>query len=170
MLYNHGMPNVQLFYEDIFRKLQEKDVKYLLIGGIAVNLYGIQRATGDIDLLLQMDKTNLEAFIALVKELGMAPKLPVKAEDLADPQQLKRWHDEKNLKAFSFIHPDNPYIIIDVMVDERLPFAGAYARRQVMRSWGVELSVVSLADLIKLKTMSGRAQDQADIEALSKLK
>jgi len=41
------MQNRQLFYEDIFKALESNQVKYLVIGGVAVNLYGVQRATGD---------------------------------------------------------------------------------------------------------------------------
>jgi predicted nucleotidyltransferase len=164
------MPNSQLFYEDIFRKLGEKQVKYLLIGGIAVNLYGVQRATGDIDLLLYMDQDNLHKFISIMKEAGLKPKIPVKAEDLADPEKIKAWRKEKNLKAFSFIDLNNPYIIVDVMVEEGLPFDEAFKRRNQIEAWGIKLSVVSLDDLIKLKEISGRAQDLADIEALRKFR
>ena len=164
------MPSSQLFYEDIFRKLGENQVKYLLIGGIAVNLYGVQRATGDIDLLLFMDHGNLLKFISIMKEAGLVPKLPVKAEDLADPTKIKTWREEKNLKAFSFIAPDNPYIVVDVMVEESLPFDDIFKRRNQIKAWGIELSVVSLADLIKLKEIAGRSQDLADVEALRKFK
>jgi predicted nucleotidyltransferase len=164
------MARPQLFYEDVFRKLGEKRVKYLLIGGVAVNLYGVQRATGDIDLLLYMDRENLLKFISIMKELGLEPKLPVKAEDLADPEKIKAWRKEKNLRAFSFIDLDNPYIIVDVMIDEGLPFEEVFKRRNQMEAWGIGISVVSLDDLIKLKEISGRAQDLADIEALKKFK
>jgi hypothetical protein len=159
----------QLFYEDIFKKLQQKNVEYLVIGGIAVNLYGVQRATGDIDLLLSMDQDNLSSFISLTKELGLVPKMPVKAEELKKPEKLKEWRETKNMLVFSFAHPDNPYITIDVMNEEPLPFAEAYKRRKIMRAWGIDISTVSLGDLIKLKQISGREQDLADIEALNKI-
>ena len=43
-----------MIYEDVFRKLQEKKVQYLVVGGIAINLYGILRATADLDIMLQL--------------------------------------------------------------------------------------------------------------------
>ncbi|MBU0672692.1 MAG: nucleotidyltransferase [Candidatus Margulisbacteria bacterium] len=139
----------QLFYEDIFRNLQEKNIRYLVIGGIAVNLYGVQRATADIDLILSMSDENLSNFIALTEELGLRPK-------------------EKNMRAFAFEHPDDPSVVIDVMIEDLLPFEAAYERKQIMQAGGVNVSTISLADLIKIKQASGREQDLADVEALEK--
>ena len=59
-----------LYYEDIFSKMGEKGIKYLLIGGVAVNLHGIQMATGDIDLLLAMDKENCKFLKDILKTLS----------------------------------------------------------------------------------------------------
>src|SRR3989338_1861873 len=85
-----------LYYEDIFRKLQEKNIRYLLIGGVAVNLWGIERATGDIDIAIAMDTDNILKFVEAVKELGFIPKAPVKPEEFADPKKRKEWQEEKN--------------------------------------------------------------------------
>jgi len=162
------MPSSQLFYEDIFKKLNQKGIKYLVAGGVAVNLYGVQRATGDIDLLLAMDRDNLIKFISLTKDLGLSPKIPVKAEDLADPEKRKSWKADKGMLVFSFIDPQNPYLLIDVLTEEPLPFAEVYGRRKNVTAWGIEVAVVSLEDLIRLKQMAGREQDLADVEALKK--
>ncbi|MFH1857607.1 MAG: DUF6036 family nucleotidyltransferase, partial [Candidatus Omnitrophota bacterium] len=157
-----------LYYEDVFRKLQEKKVNYLLIGGVAVNLWGIERATGDIDIAIAMDKANVLKFIEAVKDLGFIPKVPVKPEGLADPQKRKEWQEEKNMKVFSFIHPDNPFVLIDVMTNNPFDFEEMYARRATMDSKGVKLSVVAVDDLIRLKEIAGREQDLSDIQALNK--
>lgn len=37
---------------DFFRALQEHHVKYIMVGGYAVNFHGYPRYTGDIDLWL----------------------------------------------------------------------------------------------------------------------
>jgi len=39
-------------YLQLFKKLSEEQVRYLICGGLAVNIYGIPRMTADIDLLL----------------------------------------------------------------------------------------------------------------------
>ncbi|MBI5699775.1 nucleotidyl transferase AbiEii/AbiGii toxin family protein [Candidatus Saganbacteria bacterium] len=157
-----------LYYEDVFRKLQEKKVSYLLIGGVAVNLWGIERATGDIDVAIAMDKNNILRFIEAVKELGFTPKVPVKPEELADPQKRKEWQEEKNMKVFSFQHPDNPFVLIDVMINNPFNFDEMFARRATMDSKGIKLSVVAVDDLIRLKEIAGREQDLSDIQALNK--
>jgi len=157
-----------LYYEGLFRKLQEDKVKYLLIGGVAVNLWGIERATKDIDLALAMDKDNILRFVKSVKELGFTPKVPVEPEELADPQKRKEWQEEKNMLVFSFQHLENPYILIDIMVNNPLAFDQMYARKVEIDSRGIKLPVAAVDDIIKLKEIAGREQDLSDIEALKR--
>lgn len=34
-----------MFYEAVFRELYKEKIEYLVVGGVAINLYGILRAT-----------------------------------------------------------------------------------------------------------------------------
>ena len=43
----------------VCKKLNEKDVRYVLIGGFAMNYYGFPRATEDIDLLVDPLNDNI---------------------------------------------------------------------------------------------------------------
>lgn len=72
-------------FKRLFKALNEANVKYLVCGGIAVNLYGIQRATADIDIALSLDEDNLRRFISVANELGLKPKIPVKLDELLNP-------------------------------------------------------------------------------------
>ena len=47
-------------YAEIFKAFNNAKIEYLIVGGVAVNLYGYNRFTGDIDILLALDKINLE--------------------------------------------------------------------------------------------------------------
>jgi predicted nucleotidyltransferase len=157
-----------LLYEDVFRKLQENKVRYLLIGGMAVNLWGIERSTADIDLSLAMDSDNILRFTKAVKQLGFVPKVPVNPEELADPQKRKEWQENKNMKVFSFQHPDNPYVLIDIMISNPFDFEEMYSRKVSFDSRGINLPVAAVDDIIKLKETAGREQDLSDIDALKK--
>lgn len=39
-------------FKKLFSQLNANHVRYLVAGGVAVNLYGIERATADIDIAL----------------------------------------------------------------------------------------------------------------------
>lgn len=43
----------------VCKRLNEVKVKYVLIGGFAMNYYGFLRATGDIDLLVNLLEDNI---------------------------------------------------------------------------------------------------------------
>ncbi|HCA82483.1 MAG TPA: hypothetical protein DEP18_01760 [Flavobacteriales bacterium] len=64
-------------YLDLFKGLQYKNVRYLICGGLAMNLYGVPRMTADIDLLLDLNKSNTDNFSSVLKEMGYLPVLPM---------------------------------------------------------------------------------------------
>ena len=159
-----------MFYERIFRELANQKIRYLVIGGIAVNIHGYSRATGDLDIMLSLEKDNLEKLIELLKTLDFIPRIPVKIEELKDPEKVKTWKKEKNLKVFSVYNPDNELEHIDIMVENYIDFGSAYNNREVVTAKGIEISVISIDDLIELKKIAGRKRDEMDIEALKKIK
>lgn len=81
-------------FKRLFDTLNKCGVEYLVCGGIAVNLYGIERATADIDITVSLDEENLDRFVSAAKKLGLKPKMPVKLEELTDHRKREEWRDE----------------------------------------------------------------------------
>lgn len=159
-----------MFYERVFKELAIRKIRYLVIGGIAVNIYGYFRATGDLDLMLSLETENLKEFIKLVHTLGFVPRIPVRIEELKDPKKVEAWKKEKHLKVFSVYNPKNEIEHIDIMIENYIDFVSAYKNREVFTAKDIEISVISIDDLIKLKRIAGRKRDEIDIEALRKIK
>lgn len=55
-------------FKRLFNTLNKCGVEYLVCGGIAVNLYGIERATADIDITVSLDEENLNRFVSAAKK------------------------------------------------------------------------------------------------------
>lgn len=157
-----------MFYIDLFRALQAADIRYLVVGGLALNLHGIPRMTADIDIFLSLDEANVLNFLAAAKSLGLVPAVPVVPESLADPDERRRWRDEKNMIVLSFRNPAHPAVPVDVFIDEPLPFEDAWSRRKrvVAEDGKLEIAVASIRDMIAMKEKAGRSQDRSDLEIL----
>ena len=52
-----------MFYLDLFSALDRHHVDYVLIGGLAVSLHGVERATMDVDITVAMTPDNLAHLI-----------------------------------------------------------------------------------------------------------
>jgi len=150
--------------------LANKKIKYLVIGGVAVNLHGFYRATGDLDIILFFNKTNLNKFITMAKALGLKPGVPVKIEELADVAKRQKWVKEKHMKVFSLYNPADPIEHIDIMVVKYIDFDQAYKRRQEVCADKIKIPLISINDLIVLKKKAGRERDKIDIKALMKIR
>ena len=161
-------------FNRIFSELNKKGIKYLVAGGVAVNLHGYVRATADLDLMLLMSDENLAKYIELIKELGFKPRVPVRLDEFADSQKRKEWVLEKGMKVFSVFNPANMMEGVDVMIEDYIKFDEAYSRRKVVNTGidalgRVEVPLVSIEDLINLKEQAGRGRDLIDISALKEI-
>src|SRR5947209_1712610 len=70
---------------ELLRQLHEARVEYVLIGGLAVNAWGVIRSTKDIDICPAPDQDNLERLTAVLRRLD-AQQLGVGLEGFAEPE------------------------------------------------------------------------------------
>ncbi|CAH2032430.1 nucleotidyl transferase AbiEii/AbiGii toxin family protein [Trichlorobacter ammonificans] len=154
---------------DLFAALNDNDVRYLVAGGWAVNLYGVERATGDLDLVVYLEQRNLEKFIDVVTRFGFRPRVPVAAIEFADAEKRRAWRVEKGMMVFSFHDPHNPFVLLDAFIEIPFDFETVYAERSRIQTGRVEIPVVPLETLIMMKQQAGRPQDLADIHYLRKI-
>lgn len=159
-----------MYYEELFAKLQAANVKYLVIGGLAMNLHSVPRMTADVDLIVSFAEPDITALIAALDELGFAPRAPVSAAELADPRQRQQWRAEKNMRAFTFVNKNNPLEEVDILLNPPFDFDAAYERREQVGAGAVTVNVASIDDLILTKKNTGRMQDASDIAALEAVK
>jgi hypothetical protein len=158
-----------MFYLDLFSALN-RCVDYVLIGGLAISLHGIERATMDIDVTVAMTPDNLSSLVEMARELGMTPVLPVPLDSLSDLDQLAQWHRERNLEAFALRAPGLSGVTLDVLLYPPVDYAHMRSRAVTFQAGNVPITVASIDDLIALKQAVGRPIDLADIEHLKRLK
>lgn len=159
-----------MFYLDLFSALHRHKVDYVLIGGLAVALHGVERSTMDIDVSVVISPENLAHLIDAARELGLSPSLPVPLSALADIGQLRRWHAERNLQAFALRTADMAGMTVDVLLFPPVPPEDMCSRAMVFDVSGTPVVVANIDDLISLKQAVGRPIDLADIEHLQRIK
>jgi hypothetical protein len=137
-------------FREFVQCLNKHDVRYLLVGGWAVGIYGNPRATKDIDFFICTTDENIRRLQQALFEFGA----PTVANEV-------------------FQEPGNVYRIgsspiqIDIINQASgVRFEDCYERRNVLVADGVEISTISPEDLIRNKKASGRHRDLADVEFL----
>lgn len=161
--------NTHLF--EIFEALSQAKVHFIVAGGVAVVLQGVERTTMDLDLSVRMDTENLERFLFVMKKLGMVPRVPVSPEVLLNPEERMRMVKEKGALVFTFIHLEKPFQQVDVFLVENLDFSKLQPKSNEMDIDGLKTRVLSKHQLIELKKqiIPPRDKDLFDIAALEKL-
>ncbi|MBK9161434.1 MAG: hypothetical protein IPM27_07685 [Nitrosomonadales bacterium] len=143
---------------------------YLLIGGLAVSLHGVERSTMDVDITVAMNPANLAALIDTARELKLTPVLPVPLESLGNIELLRDWHAQRHLEAFALRTPELAGVTIDVLLFPPVDFAVMIGRAVEFEIAGTAIRVVSIDDLIALKSAVGRPVDLSDVAHLQRIK
>src|SRR6266508_3315074 len=132
--------------------LADEGVRYVLIGGHAVNFHGHERPVEDLDIVIEASMVNARKFLAVYDRLVPVPR----------PAELTI---EKLLKPRTKIPV--PYYGIEVLTSiDAVPFGELYRDSIVIESQGVEIRMISREHLLRSKKDTGRPKDQEDYKAM----
>ena len=137
---------------DFIRLCNEREVKYLVVGGYAVNVHGYVRYTKDIDIAIELSDENAEKVILVIQEFGLG-SLGLTEEDFLQRNVVTQLGHEP--------------IRIDILNGmDGVTFGQAWANRMEVEYNGIKINFVGLDELLILKQIAGRLQDKTDIEKL----
>ena len=152
--------------QTILRALNDADVRYLIVGGVAVVAHGYVRFTQDLDVVIQLDRDNVLRAMNALTEIGYRPLAPVDASQFADERLRQQWKDEKGMIVFQMLNPDRESTRIDIFVTEPFPFAEEFETAK-WHMWGeLRAPVLRIEALIAMKEATNRPQDLADAALL----
>lgn len=139
----------------VLRALNEAEIRYVVVGGLAVIRHGAVRATKDVDVAVAMDGANVARVRALVERW-----------DATNPDGTPLRRSEPSPGGALALR--TPHCLLDVLSEQLLPasFDEVRARADVKRIDGVEAPICSLADLVAMKRATGRGSDELDLERL----
>lgn len=141
-------------FKEFLRLLHRHDVRYLLVGGWAVGLYGHVRATGDIDIWIAKDPENAASVVRVLHDFGF------RGPEIVPELVLTEDHIRVGL----------PPLRIELVMDiSGVDFADCFARRVPKSLDGVKTWVIALPDLVANKRAAGRLKDLAELEELGEL-
>jgi hypothetical protein len=137
--------------QDVFKFFQQHEVKYLVIGGVASVIYGVPRATFDLDIMIEATSENAQRLLAALMEAGFGTATLTNPEDVVAHE----------ITVF------NDRVRIDVQTSTPgVSFKDAWNRRKTITYQGQEFFILSKEDLINTKRASGRDVDLEDVRLL----
>jgi len=148
-------------FDQLLRRLSEAGVEFVLVGGLALNAWGVIRGTKDVDIVVAPDPENLK----LVAEVAVAAGGHVQrgeallgtpfsiAAELATGEQMAI---ETDLGRLDIVQGLDGVPSFDEL-------ASHASQAEVL---GVNVAVCSVEDLRAMKQAAGRGQDLVDLENL----
>lgn len=142
-------------FREFIKALNDNDVEYILVGGMAVILHGYIRGTGDMDVWVNKTKDNYRKLIRAYSQFGML------VFDMTEEAFLG---DDFDVWSIG-VQP----VKIEIMTAVKgLLFEETYLMSQRYHEDGLAIRFIDLNHLIQAKRASGRYRDLDDIEQLTK--
>lgn len=148
----------------IIRRLSEEKIKYAVVGGVAVIIHGVPRATFDLDIVIEFSPPNIKKFNKILKEFNLFPFVPINPLELSDKKKRNEWVRKKNAKVINFRDPKNFYNL-----DVALIYDYKKLKKIKIEIEGVKFEVIEKDELIRLKSKAGRDIDVRDVKNLKEL-
>lgn len=139
---------------DVVRAFEHAKVEYVLVGGVAVNLHGILRATEAIDFFVRPEPANVERLKSALRSLWDDPEI-----------------DEISAGAYPTLRygPPGDDFVIDILTRLGTAFRFEDLEVETMTIEGVGVRVATPGTLVRMKRRTLRPIDQADAVALAKM-
>ena len=141
-----------LDFKEFLKLLNEKAVRYLLIGGYAVGYHGYPRATNDMDIWIALQPENAERVVEALREFGF---------------NLPELRPELFLNEKAIIRMGSPPMRLEITTSiSGVEFDECYESHVIDMLDDIQVSVIDLKHLKINKKASGRLKDLADLENL----
>ena len=142
----------------IWKYLYEYKVSYLTIGGFAVNIYGYNRSTGDVDIYIDDTKENRIRLRKALQAIGLGD-----FEEIEKMPFLPGWTD------FTLSYGLRLDIMTVIRGLEDKPFEVLLNLATIIMVGDTPVNFIDYDNLIIAKKAANRLKDQLDIEELAKL-
>ena len=144
---------------NIWQKLKENNVRYLTIGGLAVNIYGYTRNTGDVDLLIDDTSENRKNLRKAFKAIGIGDFIKIETMQFVP-----------GFTDFTISYDLRLDIMTSIKGLENENFNTLLENATIILLKETPVYFLDYDSLIKAKKATNRLKDQLDIEELEKLK
>ena len=144
-------------FNEVLAAFEKHKVEYILIGGYAVALYGVPRATNDIDIFVKPEEEN---FIKLRNALT----------EVFNDEAIKdiKLVDKEDYRVTRYGTPEG--FAIDIMVQLGELYNYYNIKFHEIEIEKIKIKIADIDSLIKLKENTSRSIDEDDIYYLKKLK
>jgi len=157
-------------YDRVFVALADADIRFVVVGGVAVVLHGHLRQTVDADLVIDLEDGEARRAMTVLVGLGLEPRLPVDALEFGDSATRQSWIEDRGMMVFTMLDPSDPFFELDLFVRYPRPFEDLFEQSKRLEVEGREVRIASIDHLIEMKRRAGRHKDLEDIDELEALR
>jgi hypothetical protein len=145
-------------FSELLASFSNHHVNFMIVGGYAVNYYGYERSTSDLDIWVKSSAENLQKIGNALSALGFDNDSVAKVKKLSvsEPFLFNVGSKPDDVEVFNFVTG----VKYEDAEPHKVPFTD---------SEKLTVYFISISDLIINKMLTGRTQDKLDVEMLQNI-
>lgn len=148
-------------FDQLLRQLSEAGVEFILVGGLAVNAWGVVRGTKDVDIVVAPNPENFKRLAEVA--VGAHGHIQRGEAFLSTPLSIAA-----EVASGERVAIETELGLLDIVqgLDGVPPYAELRESATETEILGVKVAVCSIGSLRAMKRAAGRPRDQVDLEDL----
>ncbi|MGH8021092.1 MAG: nucleotidyltransferase [Opitutaceae bacterium] len=142
-------------FREFIALLNEKRVRYVIVGGYAVAYHGHPRTTGDLDVFIELSHKNAALMLAVFREFGFATDELAPEFFMGKGQVVRLGREPLKLEILNDI--------------SGVSFGECWENRVRVRFDDLRVNFIDLTRLLANKRASGRPKDMIDVAELTRV-
>ncbi len=138
-------------FHDFLKLLSAHKVRYMIVGGYATGYHGYVRATGDLDIFVEVSESNADKLVQTFRDFGFDAGV-TKDLFLAKGKMVRVGHPPLRLEILTEI--------------TGVTFEDCYTSCEEIEIDDVKIRFIDMYHLLKNKSSTGRTKDKLDVEML----
>lgn len=140
-------------FRELLRRLRDAELEFVVVGGVAATLHGVQEPTRDLDVCIRLDADSWKRIASLLRDLhprfALTPDRRPFTPDAAELQSFKNLYVLTDLGRVDFLGEVPPLGDIDRIALDA----------QTFEIDGASYRVISINDLLQVKEHVRRPKD-----------
>lgn len=145
--------------EGLLRALRERDVAFVVVGGVAAVLHGAPTTTHDLDIVPEQSEPNLERLMAVLRDRHALVRDPAGRRLEPNPAALR------GRGQMQLVTDLGPLDILCRLHDGR-GYVELAPHSVTIEAGELRIQVIDLPTLIQIKSTTGRARDRIVVPIL----
>lgn len=155
-------------YEDVLKALKDNSVDFVVSGGYALSIHGVDTINTTLHLLVNLKRKNVERLVDALSRLGYSPVVQAHADHIINATSRDQLIKARRSDTITFYNTAENGLV-DICLRDENEFKSIKQGSLNYTKSSLRFPVISAGHLFEIKMRSGKWRDVRDARRLGEM-